>query len=169
MGCCWAVGELPGPAAARRGREAAGAGELEEAVEKLLLPLLLLQLLSQEQQAETALAGSSVRCPGRIRPEEKPCLHRSQTPGHSEQPGCDQGRKRRRKGEDVAARPESSGRSQLQGSSGGLPPRWICALGSLRSPDASRPLETWAGLGKARLNRGQVAWPGPGQPAWKQL
>lgn len=43
--------ELSGPA-----REAAE--ELEEAVEKLLLPLLLLQLLSREQQAETARTGS---------------------------------------------------------------------------------------------------------------
>jgi len=146
-----------------RGRKKPGkeaAEELEEAVEKLLLPRLLPQLLSPEQQAETALAGSSARCRGRIRTEEGPRVQRSQSRGHGERPGCDRGR---------------GGRGGVAGKFGLFPAAgWLRGtfaaemdprLGIAPVPGCFRT----TGLGKARLNRGQVAWRSPGQPAWKGL
>lgn len=53
--------------------------------------------------------------------------------------------------------PESSGCSQLQGGSGESLPRWIHALGSLRSPDASRPLGARAGQSSAQPRPGCLA------------
>lgn len=51
----------------------------------------------------------------------------------------------------------------------GTVPRCFHALGLLRTLDASVPLGAQAGLGKAWLNRGQVAWLGPGHLGWKRL
>lgn len=131
-------------------------------MEKLLLPLLLPQLLSQEQQAETALAGSSVCRLGRIRPEERPCLHRSQTPGHSEQPGCDQGRKRRRKGEDVAALPEKFRLFPAVGQLWGFAAEMDPCLGIAPVPGCFQTTGSvgWAGLGRAKLSSTVARLPG---------
>lgn len=69
----------------------------------------------------------------------------------------------------MAAWPESSGCSQLQGGSGNSVLRCFPALGLLWTLDASVPLGAQAGLGKAWLNRGQVAWLGLGYLGWKWL
>lgn len=136
------------------GEEAAGAAELEEAMEKLLLPPAAAAAPSPSATGGNSPGRIVQRCLGTIHGDQRPRRRHSQSLGTASSSGCDRGRKRRRRkrrtrwrDQKVQAVPScrAAPRSRRRGG---------CTPGDRSgSLDACRSLEAGAGQGEARLSR----------------